>query len=472
MSRVAIVRTERMLDEMPGDVSDDVSDKMRDEAPPPGPAVTWTLTGLLRTGGTAALVIALAQFLLIGVHVDNDLQRFGLLLSQTGLFTGCAFMLQRFLQDTRSARLLLGVALVSVVAGFAVLGAMLYATFPLDGGPVPVDGSGSWPDASSSVDGLATFTQWQAGSAIETLIAAAVATLVLLPTARFGFAVLARDSAGRLTTLTALASLALLVPVRDPLLTGLIAAVTLLAVAAAQRGMADRDPTLTTAEGRFARAIPFLPAGVVIARTVLLYEVDAGLVLPLALAAWFVMRNALMAPSRSARFQDAGYAVGVIVIAVAAVSLLVCLEPLLDTASIALMTLVTCLGAFELRRHVATTPTVRRFDTAALLLAALLLSSITVVSSALRFPEIWVILATLPLIGFAAATRRPVIAVLLTCLMGWQSLMVVEHLLALLTGHGWQSLVGVGLVAIVSAGWIERRRSRVLDDSAVREACR
>jgi|GEM_PF-3415342 len=424
----------------------------------------WTLIGLLRTGGTAALVAALAQFLLIGVNVDNDLQRFGLLLLQTGLFTGGAFVLQRVLQDTKSARLLIGVSLVSVVAGFAVLGAMFHATFALDGTSLPMDDGALWSRVPLSADALPAITQWRTGSAVQTLLAALAAALVLLPTARFGFAVLARNSAQRLTVLTAMASLTLLVPVRDPMLMGLLAAATLLGVSAAQRGMADRDPALATAEGRFARAIPFLPVGIVIARSVLLHEIDASLVLTLALAAWWLVRTGLAASSPSAWFQSTGYAVGMVAIATAAVTLSVMLEPVLDSVSLVLMTLIGSLGTLELRRHASAIRAVSRLDAVALLLAGLMLGALTTVGSALQFPDAWLIAATLPLVGYAALTRRPVLVGLLLLLVGWQSLVMVEHLLTLLHGRGWQSLIGLGLVAIASAGWMERRRSTPVVD--------
>jgi len=430
-----------------------------EQAPAPGPALTWTLSGLLRTGGTAALVIALAQFLLAGVHVDNDLQRFGLMLLQTGLFTGGAFVLQRFLHDTGSARLLLGVSLMSVVAGFAVLGAMLYSAFPLDAVTVPVDRGWPLPLAPSKLDALPTLVQWQAGSAVETLVATVAAALVLLPTARFGFAVLARGSAQRLTALTALACLTLLVPTRDPVLTGLLAAATLLVLIAAQRGTVARDPALATLEGRFARAVPFLPVGVMIVRTLVLHEVDAGFVLPLALAVWFAVRSVLVASSATSRFATPGYALGTVSTAIAAAALSVCLEPALDTASLAVMMLVASLGTLELRRHVAPTQAVRTIDGLALLLAALLLGSASTLGNVLRYSGLWFAVATLPLIGFAACTRRSVLVVLLSCLFGWQSIVAIEHLLDILDDHGWQSLTGVGLVAIAGAGWIERRRA-------------
>ena len=92
-----------------------------------------TLAGAMRVIGGGSLLLGLASYLLAGVSVENDLQRFLLLLVQTGVFAVGAFTLQRLMNDGHGARLLLGIALMSVPAGFAVLGAMIYGWMPLDG---------------------------------------------------------------------------------------------------------------------------------------------------------------------------------------------------------------------------------------------------------------------------------------------------------------------------------------------------
>ena len=122
-----------------------------------------SLADALRPVGAALLVTSASRFLLAGVEVDRDLRRFALLLGQTALLTGAGFAVARLFDDARGARLLFALALLSVPAGFAVLGAMAYSLAPID--PASLPAPSSWPTEGAGppdARDLPAFARWRA----------------------------------------------------------------------------------------------------------------------------------------------------------------------------------------------------------------------------------------------------------------------------------------------------------------------
>lgn len=210
---------------------------------------------LLRGLGAAVLVASLSVFLFQGWSEAGDLGRYGLLLAQTVVLMAAGFACVHWLREPKGARVFVAVALVAVVANFAVLGALLWSRYQWLGS------FGTYPEAMV----------WRAVSGAWVLGLTAASVPLLAGVSRIGFTILARHSARSLTALFLASCAVLLVPVREPWSVAVLSTLVVAAFAyRARRGIAT-DPALRTLEGGFALCLPLLPAGVALGRGVLFY---------------------------------------------------------------------------------------------------------------------------------------------------------------------------------------------------------
>ncbi len=233
---------------------------------------------LLRGAGALVLVASLGLFLLQGWAGASDLHRFALLLAQTALLAVAGVASGRWLQEPKGARVFVAIALVAVVANFAVLGGLLWSAY---GGGTAVTGS------------LAAL-RWEAAPGLPVLAAGAAALPVLWAIARLGFAVLARPSGAWLSALLLVSAATLVVPARDNLGVAVLVAVVVVTWLAGVRRLLARDPSLRTAEGFFALALLLLPAGVLLGRGLLFHEAGIALTMTALAALWVVLREGAM----------------------------------------------------------------------------------------------------------------------------------------------------------------------------------
>ena len=122
------------------------------------------LPSLLRILGTTALLVAMYSFLVKGWHSGGDVFRYLLMLGHTGALAAIGLASGHWLKEGKGARLLLTLALVSVSANFAILGAFIYSRSP-------TALSADYPD----------FVAWTVGSQSTALIITAAAMVILLP---------------------------------------------------------------------------------------------------------------------------------------------------------------------------------------------------------------------------------------------------------------------------------------------------
>ncbi len=218
------------------------------------------LPGLLRSFGALAVMFSLYSFFARGWEGSSDMLRYLMLLGHTGALAAIGLASGHFLKEGKGARLLLFLAMISVVANFAILGGFIFSA-------LATDGVGNYPH----------YVAWTADSPATALFVTLGSMLVLLPVVRIGFLTLARGVSGRMTLLFLLANAALLLPVRAPLM------VTLLTVAMAVMlllwcGKSLRQSTeVKTREGMAALALQFLPICVLIGRNLWLYSQEAML---------------------------------------------------------------------------------------------------------------------------------------------------------------------------------------------------
>ncbi|GGO88702.1 hypothetical protein GCM10011348_44770 [Marinobacterium nitratireducens] len=217
------------------------------------------LPQLLRLAGATALLVAMYSFLVQGWQGSSDLLRYGLLLGHSLLLCGAGLASGHWLQEPRGARLLTSLALVSVPANFAILGAFVHAEAGI---------------AALNYPGIAT---WQLGAPGLTAAVVGGSALLLLPVVILGFRVLARPLSSRLSWQYLAGNAVLLIPLRDPTA---VAGLTLpLALWMLWRAERSRDQHLCarTPDGILARLLQFLPLGVLLGRSLWLYDADAFL---------------------------------------------------------------------------------------------------------------------------------------------------------------------------------------------------
>ena len=234
-----------------------------------------SVSQVLRFLGAAVMVASMSVFLLQGWDSTNDTVRCFILLAQTVLLAAGGFGLSFLLKENKGARVFFGLSLASIPANFTVLGALIYSQFQWDGG------LGTYPE-------FATWVMTDLSYMTFTILAVLA---VLIPVAFLGYSVMARRSSKKLAITLLLASSALLLPVRGSLYVGILVVAIALFVLINVTRMAKDDLTLRTPEGIFARFLPFVPAVIVLARSIFFYQPDAFLVVTIALTAFVIMRH-------------------------------------------------------------------------------------------------------------------------------------------------------------------------------------
>lgn len=240
-----------------------------------------SMAGILRMGGAGLMVFSLCLFLMQGMEATSDLQRYLLLLGQTVLLTGTGFAVGFVLKEPRGARVFFSLALISIPANFAVLGAMIYSIAPLD----------------AITTQYPTYASWQSTNLRELLIAGLAGLSVLIPMSVFCFAVLARHSKWWLSAAYLLASASLLIPLRETFSMTLISSACAIAIVALLSNRHAKRQRLATSEEKFAKALLFIPATLMLARSAALYNVDFHGTLAIVIAAYYLLRRLVIARS-------------------------------------------------------------------------------------------------------------------------------------------------------------------------------
>ncbi len=244
-----------------------------------------TLSEALRILGAAVLLASMSVFLLQGWNDGNDIRRYLLLLTQTGLLAAAGFAMSHGLKEAKGARIFFGLALVSIPANFTILGALLYSVFQWDAGLT------NYPEYAS----------WQIENIASTGVTLGGAMLVLLPVTIFCFAIMARQSAKSLTLHFLMLNALLLLPIRSSLAAGTIALIGILYALFIVGKLAGTDRSLKTGEGKFALATLFIPLGIILFRSMYFYQVDSLMLAMVSLALFLSARQVSLFPDRSAR---------------------------------------------------------------------------------------------------------------------------------------------------------------------------
>jgi hypothetical protein len=244
-----------------------------------------TLSEALRILGAAVLLASMSVFLLQGWNDGNDISRYLLLLTQTGLLAAAGFAMSHGLKETKGARIFFGLALVSIPANFTILGALLYSVLQWDGALTTYPGYASWTIETIAGTGLTL------GGAM----------VVLLPVTLFCFAIMARQSAKALSLHFLLLNALLLLPIRSSLAAGTVGLLGVMYALTIVATLTAKDRSLKTGEGKFALATLFIPIGIILFRSMYFYQVDSLMVAMVSLALFLSARQVTQFPDRSAR---------------------------------------------------------------------------------------------------------------------------------------------------------------------------
>ncbi len=228
---------------------------------------------LLRTLGAAALVIAIYSFLVQGWQNGNDVLRYLLLLAHTGALAAIGLASGHWLKESKGARLLLSLALVAVPANFAILGAFIFSQTAAKLGDYP------------------HYVAWHVDSLQSALLTTGGALLILTPVVLLGFSVLARSLSKNLSLLFLISNAALLLPLRDPQLIGLLGLALCAITLILNRSTATQHSAAKTQEGVTALALQFLPLAVLMGRSLWLYSADFFLMSALSVSVFLILRQ-------------------------------------------------------------------------------------------------------------------------------------------------------------------------------------
>ena len=234
-----------------------------------------TVSEVLRILGAFAVIASMSLFLLQGWSDGNDMQRYLMVLGQTGLLCGSGIVLSFAIKENKGARLFFGLSLVSAVANFTILGALIYSMLPLD---------------FLSIE-YPSMAKWEAVNPGQFWPVCAGAVVLLAILSRFGFSIFARSVSGSLTVSFLLLNSLLLIPVRSSLYVSVLAVAALWAAAMLVKRMSQHEKVVFTAETRFAFGLLFLPGLIIIARAISLYNVDEVLLISLSGMAYFALRS-------------------------------------------------------------------------------------------------------------------------------------------------------------------------------------
>ena len=399
-----------------------------------------TLSEALRVLGAAVLVASMSVFLLQGWSEGNDISRYLLLLTQTGLLAAAGFAMSHGLRETKGARIFFGLALVSIPANFTILSALLYSVFQWDGG------LSTYPD----------YAHWTIESMAGVGITFAGAMLVLIPVTMFCFAIMARHSSKLLSLHFLVLNTLLLLPIRTSMAAGTIALLGVMYALLVLGKLTTKDRSLKTGEGKFALATLFIPIGIILFRSMYFYQVDSLMIAMVSMAIFMSARQVSMFRDRGPRVALLLESLSVPVAAVFALSLTDALGPMVGNAlnGPVFATIYTLLALDIMRR--TESPRFARLLVATTSITVALCFSLSVMgyTGALTAILSLVAGAILLLVGLSIRSHVAAFAGFVTLAVG--TLFGMEEIWQLVLTSSWIDLAIFGACAIVLGSIIDR----------------
>lgn len=410
------------------------------------------LPALLRGLGAAAVLFSLYSFLVQGWSGSSDLLRYLVLLGHTGLLALVALTSARYLGDSKGPRVLLGLALVSVTANFAVLGGFLYAAVMSIGQP----------------DIPAVFL-WNGLDLTQATLLIAASMVVLAPVSAIGFRTLIRALGKPMTALFLASNAVLLIPVRDTQLSALVVMVFGVLVLWLSMTLTRRRIEVNTWEGLTAILLQFLPLLVVLGRICWIYAADALAILALVLLLYGCCRQCALLLDRKSGLRRLLELASAVLALVAGCCVFVVAADALDlvaTAAALVACLVTAAVLYELSTRAAGSQAPYRVIAGNILVLGTLLSCLAADGGGTATLAL-LAGACLLIAGCRFHNQSLLAGGLLMAVVGAISLLL--QMLQVFDFGSWLGLALVGIGAIVVAsvlesgdsGWSQRLRTSV-----------
>lgn len=244
------------------------------------------LPGLLRGFGAMAVLLSLYTFLARGWEGSGDLVRYLMLLGHTGLLTAIALGSAHFLKEGKSPRVLMMLSLVSTVVNFAVLGAFIFSA-----------------SSGISVANYPDYVAWTVGGMTQALGLTGIAMIVLIPVVFFGFRSLARGMSTSMTTLFLFSNLALLIPLRDPVMVAIITLCLGVYILFTTAKTARQRTEVKTFEGMVVLLLQYLPIAVLLGRNIWLYSPEISLFAALCVMLFIALRQCSLLMGKDSFFR-------------------------------------------------------------------------------------------------------------------------------------------------------------------------
>jgi len=234
-----------------------------------------SISQIARIFGGFAIIASMSLFMLQGWAEGNDITRYLKLLAQTGLLTASGLVLSFLIREFKGARVFFGLALVSVVANFTILGSLTYSLFPIDMQLVDYPDSMKWEVANTTIF-LPVFFG---------------AIALLSAVTYFGFSIFSRQISKPLSIgLLALSAL-LLIPIRAPLISVGLAAVALWSAWFLIQRLRRREHVIMTKETKASFLLLLLPGAIILTRALSFYNIDDAALLALSSLGVLCLRN-------------------------------------------------------------------------------------------------------------------------------------------------------------------------------------
>ncbi|OED35796.1 hypothetical protein AB833_29290 [Chromatiales bacterium (ex Bugula neritina AB1)] len=398
-----------------------------------------SVSDVLRILGALAVASGMGFFLLDGVQVGNDLQRFYTSLGFAALLTTAGLVMSMLLREQRGSRVFIALALLSVPVNFTVFGALIYSVAPLD----------------SLLNNYPQFAFWHAPSAASLVFAAGAGLAVLVPVVWFGLSVLARPARRWLSLALVLSSAVLLVPLREEMWAAALAFSAVVIVWFSYRRNGRDELALKTLEGRFSLALLFAAPVIVIARSMFLYQVSGFLVLTMCTGLYLCTRQLMTsrrAGSVSAMLLTVGTAAGIALVTLSSFDLLINFIPEYWVA------IVCGVGALVLTADLVQTGTSRltACRVAALLVTlvslALVANAIMALSGVIAIASVLILLVT---ITYGYYNKLTAIC--------WIALAAIVAILTINAEALWNNVAATGWWGIAVGGCVAILAGSILD---------
>ena len=399
-----------------------------------------TLSDCLRLAGALAVALAMGIFLLDGVAVVNDLQRFLTMLGLTAALTGAGLVMSLLVKEQRGSRVFISLGLLSVPVNFTVFGALVYSVMPLDGTNIV------YPK----------FAHWQAASVADVTIAIVSGVAVLLPVVWLGYSVLARSARGWLSASLLLGSLVLVVPVRAEFWSAILALGATAMLWWQSQKFSKDALVFKTIEGKIATGLLFIAPAIVVLRSVYLYNVCSMMGLILGAGFYVVLRQHVKSRSSTGFYSGFLTFVAALVALVTSVSAVDAISKfwLTDLAVITGVALLL-LAAVDLNRVSPAKSAANKITTTLIALAVIALLVVSLfLSSFFILLASTALLAAVVFYGYVAGFNS------VTTMGGFgivaMTIMNAEALWLSVAQTGWWGIATAGASAIVAGSMLDR----------------